>query len=53
MEKTLNHLNNLKLKICSGDNVMDCCAVILVDAEHIDSFEAFKNENLGYIANIF
>ena len=32
---------------------MDFCALILVDAEHIDSLEAFKPEHLGYIAHIF
>ena len=36
-EETLNHMKSLKLKSYPGDNVTDCCAAILVDAEHLES----------------
>ena len=43
----------LKLKIYPGDNVIDCCAAILVDSERLESAGAFKPEHLGYINRIF
>ena len=53
LEETLNHIKSLKLKIYSGENVTDCCAAILVDAERLESAGAFKPEHLGYITRIF
>ena len=51
--ETLNHIKSLKLKHNTGENVTDCCDVIFVDAEHLESDGAFKTEHLGYIMNIF
>ena len=34
---TINHMESLKLNIYSGDNITDCCAKILVYAEHLES----------------
>ena len=53
LEETLNHTKSLKLKIYLGENVTDCCAEILVDAERLESARAFKPEHLGYITCIF
>ena len=53
LEETLNHMNILKLKSYPWENVTDFCAAILVDAERLDSSEAFKPEHLGYITRIF
>ena len=53
LEETLNHMKSLKLKNCPGENVTDCCAAILVDAERLESAGAFKPEHLGYIIHIF
>ena len=53
LEETLNHMKSLKLKSCPGQNVIDCCAAILLDAEHLESAGAFKPEHLGYIIRIF
>ena len=53
LEETLTHMNSLKLKSHPGYNVTDCCAVILVDAERLESSGAFKPEHLGYINCIF
>ena len=53
LEETLNHMKSLKLKSYPGDNVTDCCAEILVDAERLESAGAFKPEQLGYITCIF
>ena len=53
LEETLNHMKSLKLKSYPGENVTDCCAVILVDAESLESAGSFKTENLGYITRIF
>ena len=53
LEETLNHMKSLELKSYPGENVTDCCAVILVDAERLESTEAFKPEHLGYITRIF
>ena len=47
LKKTLTHTKSLKLKIYSGENVTDCCASILVDAERLESAGAFKPEHLG------
>ena len=49
LEENLNHMKSLKLKSYPGDNVTDCCAAILVDAERLESARAFKPEHLGYI----
>ena len=46
-------MKSLKLKICPGKNVTDCCAAILVDAERLESAGTFKPEHLGYITRIF
>ena len=53
LEETLNHMKSLKLKIYPGENVTDCCAAILVDAERLESVGAFKPDHLGYITRIF
>ena len=53
LEETLNHMKSLKLKSYPGENVTDCCAAILVDAERLESAGAFKPEHLGYITHIF
>ena len=53
LEETINHIKSLKLKIYPGENVTDCCAAILVDAERLASARAFKPEHLGYITGIF
>ena len=53
LEETLDHMKSLKLKIYPGENVTDCCAEILVDAECLESDGAFKTEHLGYITCIF
>ena len=53
LEETINHMKSLKLKSYPGENVTDCCAEILVDAERLESSRAFKPEHLGYITNIF
>ena len=41
LEETLNHMNILKLKSYPGENITDCCAEILVDAERLESARAF------------
>ena len=43
----------IKLKSYLGENVTDCCAEILVDAERLKSSVAFKPEHLGYMTSIF
>ena len=43
----------LKLKSYLGENVTDCCAAILVDADFLESAGDFKPEHLGYINCIF
>ena len=53
LEETINHMKSLKLKSYPGENVTDCCASILVDAERLESAGAFKLEHLGYIIHIF
>ena len=53
LEETLNHMKSFKLKSYPGENVIDCCAEILVDAERLESARAFKPEHLGYITRIF
>ena len=49
----MNHLKYLKLKDHLGENVAECCAEILVDAERLDSTVAFNPKNLNYITYIF
>ena len=46
-------MKSLKLKSYPGENVTDCCAEILVDAERLESARALKPEHLGYIIRIF
>ena len=46
-------MNSLKLKIHPGENVTNCCAEILVDADRLESAGAFKPDHLGYITHIF
>ena len=46
-------MKSLKLKSYPGENVTDCCAEILIDAERLESMGAFKPEHLGYIICIF
>ena len=53
LEETLNNIKSLKLKSYPGENVTDCCAEILVDAERLESAGAFKPDHLGYIIRIF
>ena len=53
LEETLNHMKSLKLKSYPGENVMDCCAAILVDAERLESARVFNPDHLGYITHIF
>ena len=53
LKETLTHLNCLKLKDRQGDNVAQLCAEILVNANRIESAEAFKTQRLGYITLIF
>ena len=53
LEETLNHMKSLKLKSYPGENITDCCAAILVDAERLESARTFKPEQLGYITRIF
>ena len=35
LEETLNHMKSLKLESYPGENVTDCCAAILVDADSL------------------
>ena len=53
LEETLNHMKSLKLKNYPGENVTDCCAAILVDAERLESAGDFKPEHIGYTTHIF
>ena len=53
LEETLNHMKIIKLKSYPGENVTDCCAAILVDAERLESAGAFNPEHIGYIICIF
>ena len=53
LEENINHMKSIKLKSYPGDNVTDCCASILVDAERLESAGAFKPEHLGHITCIF
>ena len=53
LEDTLTHMESLKLKKYPGENVTDCCAEILVDADILERARAFKPNHLGYITCIF
>ena len=53
LEETLNHLKSLKIKSYLVDNVACFWAIILVDAEHLESARDFIPGNLGYITCIF
>ena len=52
-EETLTHTKSLKIKRYRGENVTDCCAEMLVDAERLEIDGAFKPEPLGYTTCIF
>ena len=53
LEDTLNHMKSLKLKSYPGENVTDCCAATLMDAESLERAGDFKPEHLEYITRIF
>ena len=53
LEENLNHMKSLKLKRYPGENVTDCCAAILVDAERLKSAGPLKPEHIRYITRIF
>ena len=53
LEENMNHIKSLKLKSYPGENVTDCCAEILVDAERLESARALNPEHPGYINHIF
>ena len=53
LEETLTYTKSLKLKNYPGENVTDCYAAILVDAERLENSGAFKTEHLGHITCIF
>ena len=46
-------MKSLKLRSYPGENITDCCAAILVDAERLEVFGAFRPDHLGYITRIF
>ena len=48
LEETINHMRILKINIYPGENVTDCCAEILVNAERLESTGAFNPEHIGY-----
>ena len=43
---------SLKIKSYPGKIITYFCAEILVDAEHLDIYGAFKTDHLGYITYI-
>ena len=51
--ETVNHMNSLKLKDHTGDNVKDWCDAILVYYEHLGIAGAFNTKHLRYIIRIF
>ena len=53
LESNLNLLKSKKLKSYAGENAEYFCAVILFDAEHLESDGAFNTYHLGYINHIF
>ena len=53
LDKTLTHMNSIKLKSYPGENITDFCAAILVDYERLESAGAFKPGHLWYITCIF
>ena len=53
LEENLTHMKSLKLKSYPGENVTDCCAAILVDAERLESARTFKTDHLVNITSIF
>ena len=53
LEETKKQLKSLKLSDFPGKNVVDCCAQILMLAEHLDSAGAFETDLLCAIARIF
>ena len=50
---TLTHMKSIKLKSHPGENVIDWCAAILVDSDHLKISSALKPKHLGYITSIF
>ena len=53
LEENLTHMKSLELKSYPGEKVIDWCAAIFVDAEHLEIIGAFNPEHLGYITRIF
>ena len=53
LEGIMNRLESLKLNCRPGENIVDFCTVILVDADHLEISGAFNPDNLGIIACIF
>ena len=53
LEETKKQLKSLKLSDFPGENVVDCCARILMLAEQLDSAGAFEIDLLCAIARIF
>ena len=53
LEENLNHMKSLKLRSYPGENVIDCCAAILVDDERLEIAGAFNHDHLGYITCIW
>ena len=49
----MKHFKSIKLKSYLGCNVSYCCAVILVDSDHLESSISFNPKHLGYITRIF
>ena len=45
LKDTLNHLKCIKIKYYLEYNVIDSCAAILVNAERLDIYGAFKLEH--------
>ena len=50
---TLNHTKSLKLKDHLRKDGVDCCDIILLNIENIESDGAFNPEHLSYIISIF
>ena len=53
LKETLTHMKSLKLKLYPGENVIYCCAAILLDTQRLEITREFKPDNLGYITRIF
>ena len=53
LEETINQMKSFNLNSYPGENFPDFCVSILVDAESLEIYGAFKPEHLGYISCIF